>query len=143
MGHRRKAREYALQGLYMYEIGKKELGEIRTLDWLNKEIPDDIRDFAVTLITKSVENITYIDELIKTHSTNWTLERFGAVDKAILRLSVSALLYMQDIPAAVTINEAIELGKIYGGENTGQFINGILDAIKKSIAKEDSSDGEH
>jgi transcription antitermination protein NusB len=133
MGHRRKAREYALQGLYMFEIAARPVGEIVSLDWVDKEIPDDIRKFAGTLIAGSIEHMDEIDDLIRTHSKNWKIERLSAVDKSILRLSIYALLHLPDIPSAVTIDEGIELGKIYGGENSGQFINGILDAVRKSL----------
>ncbi|MCP4134663.1 MAG: transcription antitermination factor NusB [bacterium] len=132
MGHRRKSREYALQGLYIYEIGNSSLQEILDLYWIEKEIPEDIRDFSIKLIKGSIENIETIDALIKKHSKNWKFERIGVVDKSILRLSIFAILNLMDIPVVVTINEGIELGKIYGGETSSQFINGILDAVKKS-----------
>jgi N utilization substance protein B len=131
MGHRRKAREYALQGLYMYEISKTPVEELAKLSWVDKPIPDNIREFAVTLIEGSIEHVNEIDELIIRHSKNWKFERLGAVDKSILRISIYAMLHLKDIPMVVTINEGIELGKIYGGEGSGQFINGILDAVRK------------
>ncbi len=134
MGHRRKAREYALQGLYIFEISKTPVSELTGLYWVDDDIPNDIRSFAVSLITLTIENIADIDAVIENHSKNWKFERLGYVDKSILRLSICELLYMSDIPSAVTINEGIELGKIYGGENSGQFINGILDAVKKDKA---------
>ncbi len=134
MGHRRKAREYALQGLYIFEISKTPVSELTGLYWVDDDIPNDIRTFAVSLITLTIENISDIDAVIENHSKNWKFERLGYVDKSILRLSICELLYMSDIPSAVTINEGIELGKIYGGENSGQFINGILDAVKKDKA---------
>lgn len=137
MGHRRKAREYALQGLYMYEVARAPLEEVLTLYWVDKEIAPDIREFARVLIRGSVETMPDIDRLIEKHSKNWKIERLDIVDKSILRMSIYAMLHMQDIPSVVTINEAIELGKLYGGENSGQFINGLLDAISKlDISKE-------
>jgi N utilization substance protein B len=132
MGHRRKAREYALQGLYMHEIGRRPVGEIIALDWVEKSIPDDIKQFTINLISGSIEHLDEIDAIIRAHSKNWKIERLSAVDKSILRISIYAMNYLKDIPQVVTINEAIELGKIYGGENSGQFINGILDAIKNA-----------
>jgi N utilization substance protein B len=137
MGHRRKAREYALQGLYMYEISETPVGELVKLEWVDKLIPENIRDFAVTLIEGSIEHINEIDELITRHSKNWKFERLDAVDKSILRISIFAMLYLKDIPMVVTINEGIELGKIYGGESSGQFINGILDAVRKHEIEEE------
>jgi len=131
MGHRRRAREYALQGLYMYELSKTPVDRLVRLEWVDEADPENIRDFAVRLITGSIEHMAEIDELITKHSKNWKFERLSVVDKSILRLSIYAMLHERDIPAVVTINEGIELGKIYGGESSGQFINGILDAVRK------------
>ena len=130
MGHRRKAREYAMQALYMYETVRTPVQELISLQWVDKEIPEDIRDFAITLIEGTIEHLDFIDDLIKRYSKNWKFERINPVDKSILRISIYALLYLDSIPHAVTIDEGIELGKIYGSENSGQFINGILDAIR-------------
>ncbi|MCU0821759.1 MAG: transcription antitermination factor NusB [Spirochaetes bacterium] len=132
MGHRRKAREYALQALYMYETVKCPVDELCALKWVNKEIPEDIRDFTIKLISGCVGNLDFIDKLIVEYARNWDFERIGAVDKAILRISIYTLLYLPDIPGAVAINEGVELGKAFGGDASGQFINGLLDAIKKS-----------
>jgi len=137
MGHRRKAREYALQGLYMYEISETPVAELVQLAWVDKPIPENIREFAVALIEGSIEHINEIDELIIRHSKNWKFERLSAVDKSILRISIYAMLYLKDIPLVVTINEGIELGKMYGGEGSGQFINGILDAVRKHELEEE------
>ncbi|HOD16780.1 MAG TPA: transcription antitermination factor NusB [Spirochaetota bacterium] len=131
MGHRRKAREYALQGLYMYELSKTPVEELLKLGWTESASPDNIHDFAVELISGSISHIDEIDEIIIKHSKNWKFERLSVVDKSILRLSIYAMLYLRDIPVIVTINEGIELGKIFGGESSGQFINGILDAVRK------------
>ncbi len=130
MGHRRKAREYAMQALYMYETVRTPLQELISLHWIDKEIPEDIRDFAIILIEGTIDHLDFIDDLIKRYSKNWKFERINPVDKSILRISIYALLYLDSIPHPVTIDEGIELGKIYGSENTGQFINGILDAIR-------------
>lgn len=143
MGHRRKSREYALQGLYMHETVHTPLSELLNLSWVEKEPAEDIKQFAITLITGSIQNQEEIDNLIKLYSKNWKFERLSAVDKSILRLSIYAIKYLHDIPVVVSINEGIELGKIYGGESSGQFINGILDAIKKyEIKMEDIPAGE-
>lgn len=136
MGHRRKAREHALQGLYMHEVGKADVDTIIRFEWLDDEISDDIRNFAVLIIRGVVENLEKIDSLISTYSKNWKPERLTVIDKSILRLAIFEMLFVDDIPTVVTINESIELGKTFGGENSGQFINGILDAVKKNELKE-------
>lgn len=135
MGHRRKAREYALQALYMHETVQKSAEELVALAWVENPINEEIRNFAVSLITKTIANLDEIDELIIKHSKNWSFERLSVVDKSILRISICELMYYPDIPPAVTINEGIELGKIYGGESSGQFINGILDAVRRDDIK--------
>ncbi len=137
MGHRRKAREYALQGLYMYEISATPVETLTRLEWIENPVPDGIRDFAVTLIEGSITNIGKIDEIIIKYSKNWKFERLSAVDKSILRISIYAMLFLKDIPVIVTINEGIELGKLYGGESSGQFINGILDAVRKQELRDE------
>ncbi len=135
MGHRRKAREYALQAMYMHETVQKSAEELVGLAWVENSINEEIRNFAVSLIKTAIAHIEAIDELIKKHSKNWSFERLSAVDKSILRISICEMLYYSNIPPAVTINEGIELGKIYGGESSGQFINGVLDAIRRDEIK--------
>ncbi len=135
MGHRRKAREYALQALYMHETVQKSAEELIKLAWVENPVNEEIKNFAVSLITTTIAHIDDIDELIRKHSKNWSFERLTVVDKSILRISICELLYYPDIPPVVTINEGIELGKIYGGESSGQFINGILDAVRRDEIK--------
>lgn len=137
MGQRHKAREYALQGLYMFDVGKAALDEIKKFDWLDNPMEDEARDFTFTLIDGTVANIEKIDEIIKEYSRNWTPERLTVIDRSILRLAIFEMLFIKDIPAVVTIDESIELGKTFGGENSGQFINGILDSVKKFKLRED------
>lgn len=143
MGHRRKAREYALQGLYMYEMRKGEEGadvetllkDVKSLEWIDDNISEDIRSFALKLIEGTIAKTDEINTLINKYSRNWSIERISAVDKSILRLSLFEMMFVHEIPAAVTINEGIELGKLYGGDGSGQFINGILDAVNKTELK--------
>ena len=131
MGQRRRAREHALQGLYMYEVGRAPVKGIIEFEWIDGEIPDEVRSFAAELIEGTVSNLEKIDALIRDYSKNWKPERLSVIDKSILRLAIYEMIYITDIPTVVTINESIELGKTFGGENSGQFINGILDAVKK------------
>lgn len=131
MGQRRRAREHALQGLYMYEVGKAPVKDIVEFEWIDGEIPDEVRSFAAELIEGTVSSLEKIDALIRDYSKNWKPERLSVIDKSILRLAIYEMIYITDIPTVVTINESIELGKTFGGENSGQFINGILDAVKK------------
>lgn len=136
MGQRRKSREYALQGLYMYDVAKTPIDNIIEFEWLDTPIENDARDFTLSLIKGTISNLEKIDEVIKKYSKNWTPERLTVIDRSILRLAIFEMLFMDGIPAVVTIDESIELGKTFGGENSGQFINGILDSVKKYKLRE-------
>lgn len=125
----RKAREVALQVLYEIDFLKIDPREAVRLYWENFDAPKNVQKFSSRLIEGTIENQREIDELISSCSENWTIGRMSRVDRNILRLAVFELLHCQDIPPKVTLNEAIDLGKDFGSENSGSFINGILDAL--------------
>ena len=134
MHKRRKAREVALQILYGLDTQDGKLAETIALFWNNfdntsDEMSEEVRKFADELVEGTWKNLEKIDDLISSNSENWTIGRMSRVDKSILRMAVYELLFCPDIPPKVTLNEAIDLGKIYGSENSGAFINGILDAL--------------
>ncbi len=134
MHKRRKAREIALQLLYGLDTQEGRLGDAIALFWDNfdntsEEMSEDVKKFSNELVAGTWENIEKIDHLISSNSENWTIGRMSRVDKSILRMAVYELLFCPEIPPKVTLNEAIDLGKIYGSENSGAFINGILDSL--------------
>jgi len=134
MHKRRKAREVALQLLYGLDTQEGAVSETIALFWKNfdntsDEMSEEVRKFADELVEGTWKNLKKIDDLISSNSENWTIGRMSRVDKSILRMAVYELLFCPDIPPKVTLNEAIDLGKIYGSENSGAFINGILDAL--------------
>ena len=88
--------------------------------------------YAYNLVQGTLAHLAEIDGLIEEHSWEWRLERMGNVDRNVLRLGVYELLYSADVPSSVAINEAVELAKIYHGEEAGRFVNGVLDAIHKA-----------
>jgi transcription antitermination protein NusB len=137
MRQRRKAREVALQVLYQLDVLKIDIGEAVELFWSNFEAPEEVRVFSCLLIEGTWRNIDQIDDLISSCSENWSIARMSKVDKNILRMAIYELLYCQDIPPKVTLNEAIDLGKVYGSENSGSFINGILDALYARLRAQD------
>jgi N utilization substance protein B len=137
MGTRRKAREVALQVLFQIDVSQVDVDEAVELFWNNFEAPENVREFSTYLIKGTHSQLLEIDDLIKSCSENWSLDRMSKVDKNILRLAVFELVYCDDIPPKVTINEAIDLGKYYGSENSGSFINGILDALYTKLLQED------
>lgn len=157
MHYRRKAREIALQVLYELDVIKIDVQEAIALFWEHFTAPEEVFEsfwnyfdspeeirkqhlssFAVSLEAKSFsslliegvwQNSSEIDHLISDCSEHWSISRMSKVDRSILRMAVYELLYCNDIPPKVTLNEAIDLGKTYGSENSGSFINGILDAL--------------
>ncbi|MFH1825396.1 MAG: transcription antitermination factor NusB [Candidatus Firestonebacteria bacterium] len=135
MGERRKARELALQMLFQIDFGGILLDDVvkSFLEELNEN--ESVKDFALSLVRGALENLDSIDDLIKERLQNWEFNRIANVDKNILRLAVYELLYREDIPVAVTINEAIEIAKEYSSHESGKFINGILDKIRKDKGK--------
>jgi transcription antitermination factor NusB len=128
---RTKAREYALQFLYMLDIrGHEILGE-ETSFFAEQTDDEDIISFASDLVAGVTEHKDKIDATIEESTQNWELGRIATVDRNILREAIYELLYRPDIPPKVSINEAIELGKKFSTSNSGGFINGILDRIKR------------
>jgi N utilization substance protein B len=139
MHQRRKAREIALQVLYELDVLNIDSKEAVALFWNNFEAPEESRKFSTILIEGTWGNREQIDSHISSCSENWSLARMSRVDKNILRMAVYELLYCPDIPPKVTLNEAIDLGKLYGSENSGSFINGILDAVYLKLYKEEAN----
>jgi N utilization substance protein B len=139
MQQRRRAREAALKVLYAIDVLGIDVREAINLCWQSFISPEEdiegvalskeSRDFSSQLVEGSWERRHDIDRLISLCSEHWSISRMSRVDKCILRMAVFELLYCPNIPPKVTLNEAIDLGKTYGSENSGSFINGILDAL--------------
>ncbi len=133
MAARHKAREYALQILYQAETTGTTAAEVVRVFWLDQEAPAEVRSFAVRLAVGTSEDLAEIDPLLRESLARWRLERLGIVDRSVLRLAVFEFLHEAQTPRIVVIDEAIELAKRYGGEDSGQFVNGILDALRKRL----------
>ncbi len=140
MHQRRKAREVTLQVLYALDVQEIGLQEAMDLFWRNFDAPEEARKFSWSLISGTWNNLKQIDGLISGSSDNWAIGRMSRVDKSILRMAVYELLFCLDIPPKVTLNEAIDLGKVYGSENSGAFINGILDALYGQLRRKDEDE---
>ncbi len=121
--------------LYEMEMKGAEPRTISEQFWKKEEATPDIRQFANDLLDGTYRNRKEIDELIERHSLHWKLARMAVVDRNILRLAVYELLYLHDIPTSVVLNEAIEIAKKFGTEESGSFINGILDKVAKEVRK--------
>ena len=133
MGKRRLAREYCLQALYLVDVAAFDTREICVALELNSPPPpDDSLEFAKKLLEGTLANTPQIDLILQEHVQNWKLNRMSATDRCVLRLATYELLFSTETPAAVVMDEAIELGKKFSTENSGRFINGILDKIRIS-----------
>ena len=133
MGGRRKSRELALQVLYQIDVSLDDPRYALDLFWGNFQTWEDSRQFTERLVEGVCKYRKEIDKTIKKYSENWKLDRMPRVDRNVLRLAVFEIFYCHDIPFKVTINEAIDLGKKFGSEKSGSFINGILDSISIGI----------
>lgn len=133
MRKRTKAREYVLQMLYQVEITRGNWQETLESFWQSnerKDIPGELKDFSAELLGGVVLHMQEIDKKISKYAANWQLERMAFVDRNIMRLGCFELLFREDIPPKVAINEAVELAKKYSGPESGKFVNAILDQIK-------------
>lgn len=135
MGKRRKSRELALQVLYQLDVTKQDPPKVLA-QFQQQFLPIEEKDeFLERLVLGVLEHSQEIDRLIKRFSENWSLDRMSIIDRNILRMATFELLYCEDVPPKVTLNEAIDLGKDYGTEESGSFINGILDHIQNEAIR--------
>lgn len=146
MGIRRRGRIIAFQAIYGWEFTQAPVEDIVLFNWLREVAPgigepqpdpeSDVENADLTfprlLVAGTLQNIEAIDRSIRDQLEHWDFSRVGKVDLAILRISVYALLFQPDIPASVTIDEAIDIAKAFGTDESYKFINGVLDGIRKS-----------
>jgi N utilization substance protein B len=135
MGIRRKGRILAFQALYAHELSGLGQAELQALSWLDPEEQERVRqeslDFARLLIAGTLEKLPDVDAVIVRQLEHWDFSRLNKVDLAILRISAYCLLFQSDIPPSVTIDEAIDIAKEFGTDDSYRFINGVLDGIRK------------
>ncbi len=119
--------------LYEYDVGKHTSAAILESYWQMNDHPPKVREFANQLFVGSVGRLKDIDKAIQQHTRNWRLSRMAAVDRNILRLAVYELPSDSKTPATVVINEALEIAKKFSTHESAQFVNGVLDSIKKDL----------
>ena len=129
---RRKGRSVAVQILYQLEMNAQDLEQALPVFWEHNAHDDAVRDFAERIARGVWQNRESIDAIIADTAKNWSLERIAPIDRSILRAAIYEILHCDDIPCKVTLNEAIELGKKYGCDKSGAFINGVLDSVAES-----------
>ena len=144
MGTRRKAREAALQFLFQDDFaGGSELDESGFDERFDQfcglyQISHKARPYALTLLHGICRNKEEVDGVIRRYATNWRLERIAVTDRNLLRVCIYEMLFGDDVPAQVAINEAVEIAKRFGGDDSPAFINGVLDAVQKNRLDETS-----
>ena len=135
MGSRRKARECALQMLFAADVSEANADDVVRSYWAElgePELDDTARDFATRLASGTLANLELLDERIRSRAEHWRISRMAVVDRNILRLAVYEFLY-EPTPRTVAINEALEIARRFSTYEATQFINGILDAIKRDL----------
>ena len=139
MGARRKARECALQMLFQYDMAEMPVNELIQAYWDElADAPDDVRGFANDLVLGAISHLSEIDERIRLRTEHWRIARMAVVDRNLLRLAVFEFLYEPDTPKTVAINEALEIARRFSTHEATQFINGILDGIKRDLEGQSS-----
>ncbi len=139
MGRRRKAREETLRILYRLEFDDKPLEETLSQYWESKKTDQATREYSIWLVNGIHSHHKKIDTIIQNASEHWRLSRMALIDRNILRMAVFELLYEENIEPAVVINEAIEIAKVYSGDEAATFVNGVLDAIRKNLKNQKKS----
>ncbi len=135
MGARREGREAAIQFLYHRDLGGDAGAEGVEGFWALRPATRKVRDFAMNLAEGVLANQTVVDERIRTAAANYDLHRIAAVDRNILRIAIYEMLFVPEVPPVVSINEAIEIAKRFGAEESGRFVNGVLDRIRAELPR--------
>jgi N utilization substance protein B len=126
MGKRRTARELALKILFQVDVGHLPLNDVVALAKALWQMSPDVWQFAEVLARGVMEKRAQLDDIIMHYAAGWTLERMANVDRNLLRIALYEMLHLEDIPYSVSINEAVELAKLYSTAESGKFVNGIL-----------------
>jgi transcription antitermination protein NusB len=129
---RTKAREFAMQMLFQWDMGQQDLARLEATFWRSAKAADKTRAFANQLFEGTAKDVTALDEIIEKHCENWRFERLAAIDRAILRLAIHEMS-ATDTPPKVVLNEAVELAKKFSSEESGAFVNGVLDSVHKLL----------
>lgn len=133
-GTRRKSRELAMQMLFQADVGKQTPDQVRATFWKSvDDVEPEVRSFAEDLFNTSLAHQEQIDELLAANSRHWRLERMPAVDRNLLRMSVGEMIGFKSTPFPIVINEALEIARRYSAPESINFLNGILDAIARSL----------
>ena len=142
MASRRKGRILAFQALYSWDLRYSQTKDISIPEWLldfswageKLELDEAMTSFSRLLVTGTVENIAAVDGMIQEHLKNWDLSRLNRVDLAVLRMSAYTLMFQTNMPPSIVIDEAVDISKEFGTDDSYRFVNGVLDGIRKTLA---------
>jgi N utilization substance protein B len=135
LGQRRRARECALQMLFQMDVAGGPPEEVFSQYWTDQQAPPDLRSFAEDLVRGVARERVFLDNVVAGSAEHWRVARMAVVDRNVLRMAVYEMLYDPEVPPVVAIDEAIEVARKFGSEESGAFINGILDAVRKRIER--------
>jgi transcription antitermination protein NusB len=130
--HRHNSRELALQTLYACEVGLTSEWKVM-LDQIAESggFSEEIKKYARELVTNVYNSLEQIDKSIQERAANWEMKRMAVIDRNIIRLAVAEMTFSSDVPVKVVIDEAVELAKTFGSDDSGKFVNGVIDSIHK------------
>jgi transcription antitermination protein NusB len=129
---RTKSREFAMQMLFQWDMSQQDPARLEAKFWKSAKAADKTREFANHLFEGAANEVSALDEIIGKHCENWRFERLAAIDRAILRLAIHEMS-SADTPPKVVLNEAVQLAKKFSSEESGGFVNGVLDSVHKSL----------
>lgn len=135
MTNRRLSREWTVQFLFQNDFNPGELEAALCEFWQSRPADRKARDFAEELIRGVLANLPKLDSLIQSYTDHWELKRMNAVDRNVIRMALFEMLFRPDIPPVVSVNEAVDLSKIFSSIESGKFVNGVLDRALKDLAR--------
>ena len=133
----------AFQALYFWEANRVPVEELIKFAWLEEKklaaLDENMAVFSKNIVAGTIENITDIDKMIKSHLENWEISRVNRVDLAVLRISAYTMMFQSDFPPSIVIDEAIGICREFGSDDSYKFINGVLDSIRKTLQQKQSA----
>jgi N utilization substance protein B len=135
MGTRRQAREWGIQLLFQLDLNPGEIDTVFARFWTDKTVDPVMRDFTEQLVRGVRTNLAQIDATIERYAENWHIDRMAAVDRNVMRMALYEMLFCKDIPPVVSINEAVDIAKYFSSNESGRFVNGILDRVRKDLTR--------
>ena len=135
MATRRQAREWSFQLLFQLDLNPDEFEKVFKQFWRERKADPPTRLFAEALVVGVREHLSEIDAKIKEYAHNWDIKRIGVVERNVIRMALYEMLYCNDVPPVVSINEAVDITKYFGNAESGKFVNGILDRARKDLTR--------